>query len=658
VLERALAWAAQGWPVFPCNEDGTPAVKGWQQEATTDPDKIRGWFWDGRVACVPGLAGCFVIDVDVKNGKDGEASLARLEAEHDFEAWNYPQQETPSGGRHLFLRGEAPSSVQSLLGEGLDTRGGTSAGGLGFIYAYGDDPPCDAVSCPPGPESFRRILEKTDRRISEETQAPLVELDQPANIERALSFVRNLPSPGEGERNHTVFKTVCTMKDLGLSMAKVFEILEDHPSVTGTPPLCEENVEEFNATVRSAYKNGQLQPGIHAIDEEERNKAAEGFHVAEAEGQDAPRGVAGNRKHLGRKWRDLRDQDPPAWLIRDLLPEVSLVGLVGPGGAYKSFVALDLALAVASGAEEWAGRPISKLGLPVVYVSGEGAIGGRIRAWEARHPGVDVGDQFIACDTVDLGDDDSRNRLVETIDDLTAVPPALIVFDTFARATPGRDENSSRDMGEIVRVCDALKERYQCCVVLIHHTAKGSGQWRGSNAVMFALDTSLTMSNTRSGAKIVLDRQKDGETGQVWSVGVEEVETGKNRPDGSPERSLVVAIEERKDEKKPDGDKIASKARIRDMAVNELRAQTAIRILENMAPGSVVNRDTLLNHMQADLGKGSDRGGVRRFLSSVVKKGEVDGNHPLASYVSEINNLCFMGTGAEIARKIEAARVA
>jgi len=647
VLERALAWAAQGWPVFPCNEDGTPAVKGWQQEATTDPDKIRGWFWDGRVACVPGLAGCFVIDVDVKNGKDGEASLARLEAEHDFEAWNYPQQETPSGGRHLFLRGEAPSSVQSLFGEGLDTRGGTSAGGLGFIYAYGDDPPCDAVSCPPGPESFRRLLEKTDRRISEERETPRVELDQPANIERALSFVRNLPSPGEGERNHTVFKTVCTMKDLGLSMAKVFEILEDHPSVTGTPPLCEENVEEFNATVRSAYKNGQLQPGIHAIDEEERNKAAEGFHVAEAEGQDASRGVAGNRRRFTR-WAEERDRPPPPWLIRGILPKVALAGMYAPGGHYKSFIGLDMLLAIASGASEWGGQKISDPGAPVVYVAGEGSAAPRIRAWETvRGLSGNVGDNFVTYHGLDIMDDGQlagfRDDL-ESLHKLWGRGPAIIGFDTLARAAPGQDENSAKDMGLFVQKVDALKAWANTCILLVHHTPKASNEWRGSSAVWNALDVGLEVRKKGTNhATLRLSRTKDGPEGKAWKIALKGVETGK-AIDGEAETSLVVEHIEpaTKTDSTANAEavRIENQARMRDISVNELRAEIATAILEATAPEYEIGYGELLNQMQAGNPK-ANRSATSEWLRSVVRKGEVQADHPLAKFVCSFKPLTF-----------------
>ena len=370
MLDRALNWSRSGWPVFPCNNNGVPALTEWQKKATTDEATIRAWDWeDKRVAAVPGLAGCFVIDVDVKNGKDGETSLAKLEAEHGFEAWEYPQQSTPSGGRHLFLAGQFRTTVQRALGAGIDTRGGTDGSGLGFVFAYEDAPCCAAHDCPAAPASLLAVSEKSNP-ISEDRETPRVELDQPANVERALAYIKDLPSPEEGERNMAVFKTACTLKDLGLSMARIFEVLEEYPSVTGIPPLCQENPEEFNATVRSAYRNGQRQPGIDAIDEESRNKAAEGFDLGEARQVGEAKG-AGGRKRLG-LWSERKGRAPPAWLVRGLLTKSSLAGLYGPGGSYKSFIALDMAAAIATGVETWGGRAVAHG--PVVFISGEGSV--------------------------------------------------------------------------------------------------------------------------------------------------------------------------------------------------------------------------------------------------------------------------------------------
>jgi hypothetical protein len=633
MLERALNWARAGWPVFPCLDDGKPAIREWQKLATTDEDTIRSWCW-GRVACVPGLAGCFVIDVDVKNGKDGEASLARLEEEHGFEAWQYPQQSTPSGGCHLFLLGKSPTSVQHLLGAGLDTRGGTEAGGLGFVYCYGDAPPCNANDCPAAPDTLQRLLERGPKARREDTQTPKVELDQPANIARALNFIKDVPSPAEGERNISVFKTACTLKDLGLSLAKIFEVLEDHPSVTGIPPLCEDNMEEFNATVRSAWTNGQRQPGIDAIDEENRDKAAEGYSVPE-NGANAESGGRGSRKRLG-LWSERRDRPPPEWVLRGLLSRGSLAGLYGPGGSYKSFLALDIARAISTGSE-FAG--IATEAGPIVYISGEGSVEPRARAVELK---TKLQDTFAILDGLDLNDD---NQLMEAIEDINLAitqswngkSPVLIVVDTLARAAPGQDENSAKDMGEIVSSCDGLKKLYGCCVLLVHHTPKGGTDWRGSTAVWNALDTALSVKRTgHNTASLKVERQKDGQIGTQWSVTLEEVETGRER-DGEAEKSLVVRDIRKKEYREEEPD---SAAHVTSVLVDEARGQLAASILDASAPGFEIGRKALLNQMLANSPQ-ADPHALSKWIGAVVKRGQIDPTHPLAAYLHSVSGPSF-----------------
>jgi hypothetical protein len=652
MLDRALAWARQGWPVFPCTSTGHPAIKEWQKKATTDEATIRAWDWtDARVAAVPGLAGCFVIDVDVKNGKDGEASLTKLEAEHGFEAWEFPQQETPSGGRHLFLSGQFRTTVQRALGEGIDTRGGTDGSGLGFVFAYEDAPCCAAHDCPAAPASLLAVSEKANP-ISEDRETPRVELDQPANVERALAYVRNLPSPDEGQRNISVFKTACTLKDLGLSLSKIFEVLEDHPSVTGTPPLCEENEEEFNATVRSAYKNGQRQPGIDAIDEEARNAAASGYDVGPVSGDGRPSSDlhSASRKRLG-LWSERKNRPPPEWLVRGLLTKSSLAGLYGPGGSYKSFIALDMAAAIATGQAQWGGRNVTHG--PVVFISGEGSVEPRALAIETR--GIQITDNFAILDGINLDDTD---QLAEAVDDInTAIEqnwggqaPVLIVVDTLARAAPGQDENSAKDMGRVVASCDGFRKLYGCCVLLVHHTPKGGHDWRGSTAVWNALDTGLAVKRTGlNHASLKVERQKDGAIGQVWKIALEKVETGRERDD-EKESSLVisaieaVAQEERKAE---DAEKVAAAARARSMTVNDHRAQCAARILGETAPGYEVSYGALVAQIMVE-NQGASREAVSEWVRSVVKKGEVQGEHPLAKFVSNIKPLAFQRVSEEM----------
>ncbi|TXI02269.1 MAG: hypothetical protein E6Q76_15765 [Rhizobium sp.] len=641
-LETALNWSRAGWPVFPCREDGVPSIEGWQREATTDVAKIEAWAEEvefERVGVVPGLVGCFVIDVDVKGGKDGEAALDALCAQCGFDDWEYPQQSTRSGGRHLFLRGTFRSSVSSL-GAGLDTRGGDADGGLGFVYAYRPDPIGLPGDIPLAPDALL-ARSGAGRDRDENPQDALVELDQPANVARGRAYLRDLKAPREGERNLSVFKTACTLKDLGLSLATVFDLMEAHPHVTGDPPLCVEEVDEFNATVRSAYRNGQLSPGRDGVDGDRLAAAAVGYDVA-APGTgvvDAQLQQVQSRQ-MARFWGGLRDAHPPAWLLRGVLPACSTVGLYGPGGSFKSFVALDFLCHVATGAADWAERPFSLLGgpRPVVYVSGEGAVGPRLRAWEAKHGRSEaLAENFLVCEAVDLGDQDDRSALKAEIDRLLAGrPPAVICFDTLARATPGQEENSNRDMGAIVKVLDGFKDAYQCCVMAIHHTPKANLEWRGATAVWNALDSALLLKRGNgTAASMILTRQKDAPTGQRWAISLKEYETGKvyDEDEGVPEKALAVeSITPSSTE-----DDAVEQQDAEERIKQALRGQAAGAIVE--ASETDVDAEVLAKMLAADGSIPANT--MLKWLRAVVVRGEGDPSHPMFSYLAEKKPLRF-----------------
>ena len=130
-LVAALAYAGRGWRVIPIIA-GTkrPAYDAWQRVATTDPAKIREWWTDRPtlgVGIVTGRAsGIWALDVDVSHGKQGDETLADLEAEHGGLPAT-PEQINGSGGRHIIFRypeGVAiTNGMAARLGPGLDVRG-------------------------------------------------------------------------------------------------------------------------------------------------------------------------------------------------------------------------------------------------------------------------------------------------------------------------------------------------------------------------------------------------------------------------------------------------------------------------------------------------------------------------------------------------------
>lgn len=103
-LQVALALAAIGIPVFPCDHHKRPLVK-WKAGATTDPREIeRLWRrWPTALPAFPTgeASGLALLDLDRKDGKDGFAALAALGI--DPATLSPLIAETASGGWHVYF---------------------------------------------------------------------------------------------------------------------------------------------------------------------------------------------------------------------------------------------------------------------------------------------------------------------------------------------------------------------------------------------------------------------------------------------------------------------------------------------------------------------------------------------------------------------------
>jgi hypothetical protein len=113
---------------------------------------------------------------------------------------------------------------------------------------------------------------------------------------------------------------------------------------------------------------------------------------------------------------DIVSGPPPVWLIEPIFQEGSLVFLVGEPATGKSFIALSMALAIASG-QEWIGRAVRSG--PVVYVVGEGgrAIGKRIQAWQQRNGLQALPDAFFILTAPQLRNAGDVDLLLHAIGD-------------------------------------------------------------------------------------------------------------------------------------------------------------------------------------------------------------------------------------------------
>jgi len=149
LTDWALYLAAQGWRVFPLvpgtqrpamhGHDRCPGTgacqdghQGWEQRATTDPDRI-GRCWQERpfnIGIATGPSGLVVLDLDpakTPDSPDGTAGLAALAEARGVELPATYTVSTPRGGTHLYFRcppGVRLRNTASTLAPSVDTRAG------------------------------------------------------------------------------------------------------------------------------------------------------------------------------------------------------------------------------------------------------------------------------------------------------------------------------------------------------------------------------------------------------------------------------------------------------------------------------------------------------------------------------------------------------
>ena len=228
---------------------------------------------------------------------------------------------------------------------------------------------------------------------------------------------------------------------------------------------------------------------------------------------------------------------PLEWRVKGVLPTRGIAAIYGPSGSGKSFLAIDVATAICLGTD-WFGKKCKPTSVIYLGLEGSAGIQNRVKAWEVgRNKQLPPNFSAVLAD-FDLTDPAD----VQAIIDQTPKASVLII-DTLNRATPGRDENSSSDMGLTLARAKWLEQAIEGLVVLIHHTGKDQAKGlRGHSSLYAALDSAIAVTKTGTTKAWSLAKSKDDVDQVNCGFRLQSHVIGKDE-DGANETSCTVEPE-------------------------------------------------------------------------------------------------------------------
>ena len=531
MLTAALEYASWGWPVLPLAPGGkVPATQHGVHDASTDPERIRAW-WEANPQANIGIAagvrsGLMVLDVDPRNG--GDDSWARLVASHG-QPPDTPQALTAGGGEHFLFRYD-PAIRSAKLAEGVDLLADgryfvahpSQVNGRTYAWEASSDP-SEGVAPAPLPDAWAQAI--LHRR-------------KPAAAVAGASLIT-------GNRNAGLTSLAGAMRHHGMSESEILAALTVANDTRCEIPLPASEIAQIARSV------SRYEPQTDVAASAALGADAVGELLAQKDDVADRLGVVFGDE-LGTEY------EAPDELIEGLIVSRSLTVVYGDSNSGKTFFALSLAAAIASGQEIY-GRKVDP-GL-VVYLACEAPASIRARMQAIK--------RFHGCDLANLamvpmplnfyqGDQDANDviALVRAIESAKGQPVRLIIGDTLARMSAGANENSGEDMGPVMARFDRVATATGAALMVIHHAgkdaAKGARGWSGIRA---HVDTEIEVVERDGARSACITKQRElPSKGQDIYFRLEVIQMGITKF-GSPATTCVavpdVASAEHEPHKKP-----------------------------------------------------------------------------------------------------------
>jgi hypothetical protein len=244
---------------------------------------------------------------------------------------------------------------------------------------------------------------------------------------------------------------------------------------------------------------------------------------------------------------DIQVGTEPPYLIEELVPARGIVMLWGKKKSLKSFLLFGALFHVAKG-WDFHGRTV-KQG-HVVYCAFEGGLGysKRIEALRKEYA-IDPVSEKTPMHLLRGGANliAEHPKLVEEIRrTMEGTQPVVVALDTLNRSLHG-SESKDVDMANYIRAAEAIRDAFDCVVIIVHHCGWDESRPRGHSSLGGAVDAELSVSREEELVTLTVEEMKDGpEGGQVigrtktWTIGIDD--------NGKEMTSLVIVPADESDQ--------------------------------------------------------------------------------------------------------------
>jgi len=540
LLDAALRLVELGYPVFPLRPGSKePLFAGGFHTATTDPEQIRKW-WTKHPDANIGIAApnLLVLDLDV-DGFQEFVDHTKAELFGDFVPAELPAVRTASGGFHYYVRVEPNWAAEWGIGNnirilpGIDLKGcgkgyvvapGSVVGDNQYLLAGGwtELPPLDQLTMIP--EQTKQAIEKAiahNKKPRNNGAEPITPTTP--RIENINEFLAELKAALAeiwlvGRRHALALHVAGILRKLGIpediAVATILDVAES---------CWDEEIAERERAVRDTFaKDISEIAGFSELTETEQaalKPVLDKYRPAGRNGTNKPTehfdpnktyDPSGSWRNRLKRISEIQSTNYPEleWLVEGVIPARGLVVLAGRPKSGKSWLALDLALSVAGGAD-CLGRPTGGKGT-TIYLALEDT-DARIKE-RSEIIGVSPDNAFIATSWA-AADQGGYEELREMVRELR---PKLVIVDTLSSFKAGsavlRKPQFEIDYEQARKLKD-IADEHNCCVLVVHHTRKAD-----ADDVFDTVSGTLGL-NAVADTIAILQHQRGSESGRLHVTG-------------------------------------------------------------------------------------------------------------------------------------------